>query len=178
MSMHINLLDITEEGHTFEYKRGDEVDLDAVVDTIIGGVNDFNVKVHLAEAGDIYMATGEFTLDHDDECSLCAEDINTPVKAKFNEYLMKADEREAKGHAPHNGLNLDSQQEVTFVEGYDLDMADFIREQFAIAIPPYPKCLDKAACEARQKENAKHYEAQKMTGHPAFSVLDQLKKKQ
>lgn len=178
MSMHINLLDISEEGHTFEYKRGDEQLLDTVIDTIIGGVKDFEVKVNIIEAGDIYLAQGNFTFGRDEECSLCAEDIQVQVKTKFSEYLVKADSRDAKGHAPHNGLNLDSQEEVTFVEGYVLDMADFIREQFAIAIPPYPKCADQKACETRQKENLKHAEKQRMTGHPAFSVLDQLKKKQ
>lgn len=174
--MKINLLDIGEDGHTFEYGRGDEATLDTVVNEVVTGLKSFHIKIHILPAGDIYTAQGEFTLQRADECSLCAEDIVTPIKSKFLEYLMKASEREAKGHAPHNGLNLENTQEVTFINGTEFDLADFIREQFAVSIPPYPKCLDKQACEERQKENKKYLEGKEMKGHPAFSVLNKLKK--
>jgi hypothetical protein len=172
--MRINLLDLGDEGRDFEYKKGDEAVLDNLVAEVIPEVCDFSVKVHLLPAGDIYLAQGSFTLKRNDECSLCAADMTEPIKGKINEYLMKEQE-DMKGHAPHNGLNLDSKQEVTFVPGLDLDLAEFFREQFAASISPYPKCTDTAACEERQKENKKYYDDQKLEGHPAFSVLGQLK---
>jgi uncharacterized metal-binding protein YceD (DUF177 family) len=176
MSLRVNLLDIGEEGHTFEYGRGEEPELDAVVNEVVDGLRDFHVKVNIMPAGDIYVAQGDFTLQREDECSLCAEDITTPIKSKFSEYLMKAPEGDVKGHAPHNGLNLENTQEVTFVPGNDFDMADFIREQFAFSVTPYPRCADVKACEERQKENKKYYEAKHEIGHPAFAALKNLKK--
>jgi uncharacterized metal-binding protein YceD (DUF177 family) len=177
MSLRINLLDIGEEGHTFEYGRGDEPELDKVVNEVVEGLGDFHVKVNILPAGDIYVAQGDFTLQRQDECSLCAADITTPIKNKFSEYLMKAPSgEELKGHAPHNGLNLESTQEVTFVPGNVFDMADFIREQFAFSVSPYPKCLEVKECEERQAENKKYYEDKHKIGHPAFATLKNLKK--
>jgi uncharacterized protein len=177
--MKINLLDIGEEGHEFKYVMGEEPDIDAVVKEAIEDINDCAFNVNILKTGDIFTATGRFTLEKDDVCSKCGQDIQLPIDHKFTEFLMNETSAEAdqKGHAPHSGLNLENDQEVTFVQGHVLDLGEFIREQIAVAIPTYPVCADSKACEARQKENQKYYAEEKTAGHPAFAVLGELQKK-
>jgi uncharacterized protein len=175
--MKINLLDIGEEGHEFKYVRGEEPDIDKIVQETIDGLNDCAFNVNIMKTGDIFTATGRFTLEKDDVCSKCGQDIQIPIDHKFTEFLMNEsrDDADQKGHAPHSGLNLENDQEVTFVQGHVLDLGEFIREQVAVAIPSYPVCADKAACEARQKDYKKYFVEEKTAGHPAFAVLGQLK---
>jgi len=176
--VRVNLLDIGEEGHEFTLKMGEEEIVDNMVHGAIDGIKDFDFQVRIFKTGDIFTTDGKFTFQKEDQCSWCGNDIVTPVKSKFIEYLMNETraEHDQKGHAPHSGLNLENEQEVTFVQGYELDLGEFIREQFAIATPNYPKCTDEKACQDRQKENQKHIDTVGMKGHPAFSVLEKLKK--
>jgi uncharacterized metal-binding protein YceD (DUF177 family) len=174
--MIINLLDIGEEGHEFKVKWKDEKAVDEKVLQIVEGLKDFQFKVFLQKAGDIYTATGDYSISQESECSLCAEDISLPIKNRFTEYIVNQTKADQKGHAPHSGLNVDSKQEVMFVEHNELDLGVFMSELFALAVTPYPKCLDKAACEKRQEANRKYYVEEKEKGHPAFSVLSKLKK--
>lgn len=176
--MIINLLDISEEGHEFSFRKGEEADIDMAVGEFIEDLKDFSFKVHIFKTGDIFTTQGQFTVQKDDLCSSCGQDINVDIKKKFTEFLMNTSKEDQKGHAPHSGLNLDNQQEVTFVTGNELDMGEFIREQLAVALPPYPRCVDQAACSERQKSNDKYMVEDRPQGHPAFSVLSQLKKKQ
>lgn len=176
--MIINLLDIGEEGHEFSYTMGDEAPVDKLIAETLDNVNDYAFKVNIMKTGDIYTANGRFTLEKDDVCSKCGHDIHTPINQKFTEFLMNESHPDQKGHAPHSGLNIENQQEVTFVTGHQLDLGDFMREQFAVAIPSYPACADKVACGERQKEYEKYFvKEEKVQGHPAFAVLSDLKKK-
>jgi len=177
--MKINLLDIGEEGHEFKYAFGEEKDIDVLLTEAIEGLNDCAFQVNILKTGDIFTATGRFTIEKDDVCSKCGQDLLLPIDHKFTEFLMNETGADQKGHAPHSGLNLENDQEVTFVQGYELDLGEFIREQVAVAIPSYPVCADKAACQERQKEYQKYFvEDEKPKGHPAFAVLGELKKKQ
>lgn len=173
----INLLDIGEEGYEFTYKKGDEAELDKAASEAVEGLKDFEFTVNIMKTGDIYTAQGSFRLEKNDQCSLCAADIEAPVKTRFVEYLMnEARGMEQKGHAPHSGLNLENDQEVTFVHHHELHVTEFMRELFAVSVIPYPKCADVKACEKRQQENAAHLDKIRLEGHPAFSVLEKLKK--
>ncbi len=174
--MKINLLDIGEDGHEFKFKWHDEKTIDQKVADIVEGLKGFQFRIFIQKTGDIYTAQGDYSLEQDHECSLCAEDILLPIKNKFTEYLMNQSKVHQKGHTPHSGLNIESQQEVTFVQDYELDLSEFIAETFALAITPYPKCSDVPACEQRQKDNTKYIQNANETGHPAFSVLSKLKK--
>ena len=107
--------------------------------------------LNILKTGDIFTATGRFTLEKDDVCSKCGQDLQLPIDHKFTEFLMNENNADQKGHAPHSGLNLENDQEVTFVQGYELDLGEFIREQLAVAIPAYPVCADTQACETRPK---------------------------
>ena len=177
--MKINLLDIGEEGHEFKYVMGEEKDIDDVLKETIDDLNDCAFNVTILKTGDIFTATGRFTLEKDDVCSKCGQDIQIPIDHKFTEFLMNETSADAdqKGHAPHSGLNLQNDQEVTFVQGYELDLGEFIREQMAVAIPSYPACADTKACETRQKDYQKYYVEEKAAGHPAFAVLADLTNK-
>lgn len=174
--MRINLLDIGEEGHEFAFKMGEERDVDKSVLEILPQLKNYKFRIFIQKTGDIFTAVGEYTLENEDICSLCAYDISMPVKNKFTEYLMNESKADQKGHAPHNGLNIESEQEVTFVQGYEFDLADFVSELFSLNVPAYPKCLDQQACQERQKENKKYYVENQQKGHSAFSVLEKLKK--
>lgn len=174
--MKINLLDIGEEGHEFKVKHRDEKAVDEKVFSTLEGIKSFQFRVFIQKTGDIYTAQGDYSLDQDQECSLCAEEMVFPIKNRFTEFIVNQTKAEQKGHAPHNGLNIESEQEVTFVQHHELDLADFITEIFALAVTPYPKCLDTKACEERQKDNKKYLYEGKEKGHPAFSVLSKLKK--
>jgi uncharacterized metal-binding protein YceD (DUF177 family) len=175
--MKINLLDISEDGHEFKLKFHDEKQVDEKVLAAVEGLKDFNFKIFIQKTGDIYTAQGEYSIEQDRECSLCAEEILLPIQKKFTEYLMNEGKAEQKGHTPHNGLNIHSEQDVTFVKDHEFDIGEFAAEIFALVTTPYPKCLDTAACEERQKENEKYYKEKHEIGHPAFSVLSKLKKK-
>lgn len=174
--MRINLLDIGEDGHEFKFKWKEEKDIDGKVSQAVENLKDFSFRIFIQKTGDIYTTTGDYTLAQDTECSLCAEDIKLPIKNKFTEFLMNETKADQKGHAPHSGLNIENEQDVTFVTGHELDMGEFIAEMLALAVPLYPRCADTAACEARQKDNQKYMEKSVMAGHPAFSVLSKLKK--
>ena len=174
--MRINLLDIGEEGHEFSVKSKDEKEIDEKVAQVVDGLKEFNFKVFIQKAGDIYTAQGTYLVSQDQECSLCAEDISLPLKNKFTEYIVNETKADQKGHAPHSGLNVDSKQEVTFVQHHELDMGEFISDMFALAVSPYPKCVDQAACEKRQEANKNYYAQEKHKANPAFSVLEKLKK--
>ncbi len=174
--MKINLLDIGEEGHEFKYIMGEEPDIDVVMQETFEGLNDCAFQVQIQKTGDIFTANGRFTLEKDDVCSKCGQDFVLPVDHKFTEFLMNEIDAEQKGHAPHSGLNIENTQEVTFVQGFELDLGEFIREQVAVAVPSYPACADKKACEVRQKEHQQYYAEEKTAGHPAFAVLSKLKK--
>ncbi len=174
--MRINLLDIGEEGHEFTVKSKDEKAIDEKVAQAVAGLKEFEFKVFIQKAGDIFTAQGTYMISQEQECSLCAEDISLPIKNKFTEFIVNETKADQKGHAPHTGLNVDSKQEVTFVQHHELEMADFIGDMFALAVSPYPKCLDKAACEVRQENNKKYYVKDEPKTHPAFAVLEKLKK--
>lgn len=174
--MKINLLDIGEEGHEFSVKSKDEKAIDEKVAQIVEGLKEFELKVFIQKAGDIYTAQGTYSVSQEQECSLCAEDISLPIKNKFTEYIVNETKADQKGHAPHSGLNVDSKLEVTFVQHNELDMGEFISDLFALAVSPYPKCLDKDACEKRQENNKKYYAQEKLKANPAFAVLEKLKK--
>lgn len=174
--MIINLLDIGEEGHEFTVKWKDEKIVDEKVSLAVDGLKGFDFKVFIVKTGDIYTAQGTYSISQEQECSLCAEDISLPIKNKFTEFIVNETKADQKGHAPHSGLNVDSKQEVTFVQHHELHMADFISDMFALAVSPYPKCSDKAACEKRQEDNKKYYVKDEAKTHPAFSVLEKLKK--
>jgi uncharacterized metal-binding protein YceD (DUF177 family) len=174
--MKINLLDISEEGHEFSIKSKDEKAIDEKVADVVDGLKEFEFKVFIQKAGDIYTAQGTFLISQEQECSLCAEDISLPIQSKFTEFIVNETKADQKGHAPHSGLNVESKQEVTFVQHHELDMAEFISDMFAFAVSPYPKCMDQAACEKRQESNKKYYAQEKPKVNPAFSVLEKLKK--
>lgn len=174
--MIIRLKDITEEGEDFEYKKGDEQTLDAGFKEALGYLPEFQVKCHIQELGNVYSAQGNIHTTAKDTCSLCGEDLEIPIQHKFNEYLIKAEDRQADGHAPHTGLDTDLNAEATFFESYDFDLGDFLREQLVVAIPTYPRCEDKKACEERQLEIKKILDESNSAGHPAFEVLKNLKK--
>ncbi len=175
--MRINLLDISEDGHEFTVKRKEEKDVDEKVAAAVENLKDFSFRIFIQKTGDIYTTTGDYSVSQKDiECSLCAEDMELPIKNKFTEFLMNETKADQKGHAPHSGLNIDSDKDVTFVTGHELDLGEFIAEMLALAVPLYPRCLDTAACEKRQAENQKYYQESAMKGHPAFSVLSKLKK--
>ncbi len=176
--MRINLLDIGEEGHEFTGRLGEDAEVDRLVRESIEDLKTYDYRVHISKAGDIFTAAGRIGLEKGDQCSSCGHDINTKVDRKFTEYLMNetGEAAQQKGHAPHSGLNLNNDQEVTFVQGFELNLGDFVREQLAIAAPLYPRCADQAACLARQKEIQKYMAEEKAPGHPAFSVLSKLKK--
>lgn len=175
--MKINLLDIGEEGHEFKLRWNEEKAVDLKVAEAVENLKNFQFRIFIQKTGDIYTTQGDYMIEYDQECSLCAEDLTLPLKGRFTEYLMNETKADQKGHAPHNGLNIESQHEVTFVQHHELDLGEFIAELFALAVTPYPKCADVKACEERQEENRKYYEAQSLKGHPAFSVLSKLKKK-
>ena len=175
--MLINLLDIGEEGHEFNYSMGDEPPVDKLIHEALENLTDYTFKVNILKTGDIFTATGRFTVEKDDVCSKCGYDIHTPINQQFTEFLMNEPDTDLKGHSPHTGLNLENPQEVTFVQGFVLDLGEFIREQLAVAIPAYPVCADQDACGERQKENLRYYAEEKAKGHPAFAVLSDLKKK-
>ncbi len=175
--MRINLQDIGEEGHEFKLKWREEKAVDEKVRLAVESIKNFQFRIFIQKTGDIYTAMGDYAIDYDQECSLCAEDITLPLKGRFTEYLMNQTKADQKGHAPHNGLNIDSQHEVTFVQHHELELGEFIAELFTLAVTPYPKCIDTKACEERQEENRRYVEAQSLKGHPAFSVLSKLKKK-
>lgn len=174
--MIIRLLDITEDGEDFDYKKGDESDLDQQFTEVLGFLPDYSVECHIQALGNVYSAQGQIQTTAKDTCSLCGEDLELPLAFKFNEYLIKNDDREADGHAPHTGLDIDSASEATFFDSYDFDLGDFLREQLVIAIPNYPKCPANQGCEERQVEIQKKLDQVGLQGHPAFAVLKDLKK--
>lgn len=174
--MIIRLTDVTEEGEDFDYKNGDEPDLDRSVKEALGYLPAYNIKCRIQELGNVYSAQGKIETVAKDTCSLCGEDLDIAINHKFNEYLIKQEDRQAEGHAPHMGLDTESQAEATFFESYDFDLGDFFREQIVVAIPNYPRCADTKACEARQDEIKKKLAEKGSDGHPAFAVLKDLKK--
>lgn len=174
--MIIRLLDITEEGEDFDYEKGDEPKLDQQFKDALGFLPDYKVHCKIQELGNLYSANGRIQTTAKDVCSLCGEDLELPLDHKFTEYLVKKEDREVEGHAPHTGLDIESQAEATFFDSYDFDLGDFLREQLVVAIPNYPRCLETKSCDERQKEIKAKLENAGSPGHPAFAVLKNLKK--
>lgn len=174
-SLIINLSDISEAGKDFDFKKGSDKDLDAHLESVIESLGDYTVHCHLASAGDIYTAVGNFHLKKEDLCSLCGEDMTLDQTTKFSEYVVVETSKEV-GHAPHSGLNYETTQETYFIDSMSFDVFAFFREIIAAALPPYPKCSDTAKCEKVQAELKAAVEAKNRQGHPAFSVLEKLKK--
>lgn len=174
----VNLKDIGDAGQEFSYSPGQEEDLDKLLKSLFGELPEFKAEFSIVAIGDVFIAKGFVQSQMIAQCSLCGEDMNSPIQRKFSEYLVKEEPRSAEGHAPHSGLDIDNEQEVTFFKSYEFNLGNFLREQFAVAMPDYPKCEDEKACENRQKENSKFLDVEplKQQGHPAFSVLSQLKK--
>ena len=62
--MKINLLDISEEGHEFSVKSKDEKAIDEKVAQIVDGLKEFELKVFIQKAGDIYTAQGTYSYEN------------------------------------------------------------------------------------------------------------------
>lgn len=173
-SFIINLLDISESGKEFTFKKGEDKELDTQLSSVIDDLKNYSVKLTLTSAGDIYTAIGQFVIQKGDQCSLCAEDLVVDETTAFTEYLV-LQESDVEGHAPHSGLNYETTQETYFIESLEFDVFSFLREIMAAAISLYPKCKDTDACNERQKVIKEKMEANALKGHPAFSVLKKLK---
>lgn len=171
----INLADINETGKDFDFKKGGDKALDDQLFGVIENLKDYSIHLHLKNAGDIYIADGNYKIVKDDLCSLCGEDLVQNLNTKFTEYLVVEEEKEQEGHAPHSGLNYETDKETYFIESLDLDVFDFLREIMAASVPLYPKCETVSKCEATRAELQAKLEATNRGASP-FAVLEKLKK--
>ncbi len=174
----INLADINEAGRQFDFTKGKDKALDEQLGSVIENLKEYSIHLHLAGAGHVYIATGDFQLTKDDQCSLCGEDIMDKPKKSFTEYLLVEPKSvQAEGHAPHSGLNYETDKETYFLESQEMDVFDFLREIIAASISPYPKCEDTVKCEKTRSALQAKIEADARKGMSPFSVLENLKEK-
>lgn len=174
----INLADINETGKEFAFKKGGDKALDAQLDAVINDLKDYDVQLKLANAGHIYIANGRFHVQRGELCSLCGDDIIDNAKRLFNEYLVVEEKsKQLEGHAPHSGLNYETDEETYFIESLDLDVFEFLREVIASSLPLYPKCEDTEKCAKTQAQILAKVEDTTKKAMSPFAVLETLKNK-
>lgn len=173
LGLTVHLRDLDDEGQSFKYEPGEEKKLDETLYELFDGDKKYVIEFTVRPVGEIYLVEGQLESEYKGQCSLCAEEIDTMTKGRISEYLVQKTKRDAPGHSPHTGLDYENEKNTTFFESHDYELTDFIREQFAISLPEYPKCEDTKACEIRQAENQKRMieSGVSMDGHPAFQVL-------
>lgn len=177
-TLFIHLADINDQGKEFDFHKGGDRALDEQLESVTPDLQDYKVHLKLTNAGHIYIASGNFTLKKGEICSLCGEDINETTTRKFNEYLVLEDKnKQQEGHAPHSGLNYETDEETYFIESLDLDVFEFLREVIVSLLPTYPKCEDTVKCEKTRAQIQAKLEEKTKKGMSPFSVLEQLKKK-
>ncbi len=180
--LKIQLKDIPEEGKTFHFSRKDGK-LDSPLADLTGK-KDYEVEVSIQPIGGAFTVQGRTKFLGEDLCSRCGWDITLNLSGKIHEYLVVEKERDRTAHSPHGNkaIELESKgPETTYLTSSVLDLGEFVHEQFALLWPDYPRCEDVAECEKRRQENeAKLSKVEDRTpvekGHPAFKVLDKLKR--
>lgn len=174
----INLADINESGKEFDFSINGDKALDEQLNSVIDDLKSYQVHLKLMRAGHIFIASGNYTLQKGDLCSLCGEDIVDNAKNKFNEYLVVEEKsKQQEGHAPHSGLNYETDQETYFIESLEFDVFEFLREVIASSLPMYPKCEDTVKCEKTRSSLQNKMEETSKKGMSPFSVLESLKNK-
>jgi uncharacterized metal-binding protein YceD (DUF177 family) len=180
--MKIQLKDIPAEGKAFFFSRKDGR-LDAALHDLTGA-RYYEAEVFIQPMGSAYVVTGKGSFTGEDLCSQCGWETAFELSGKIDEYLVIEKERGRSSHSPHgnNSLELENEgPETTYLTSSILDFGEFIHEQFALMWPDYPKCSDEKGCELHRAESEKQLlqteePIQETNGHPAFRVLDKLKK--
>ena len=176
----IQLKDLPEEGKTFHFSRKDGK-LDAALADLTGQ-NGYDAEVFIQQVGGAFTVQGKSSFVGEDLCSRCGWDVTLGLSGKIDEYLVIEKERERIAHSPHGNKAIELENEgpeTTYLNSSVLDMGEFLHEQLALLWPDYPQCADHVACDQRRKENesklAQDSEPVEQ-GHPAFKVLDKLKR--
>lgn len=180
--MKIQLKDIPAEGKTFYFSRKDGR-LDAALKDLTGPRN-YEIEVFLQPMGSAFIVKGKGRFTGEDLCSQCGWETPLELSGKIDEYLVIEKERDRSSHSTHGNHSLELEAEgpeTTYLTSSVLDLGEFLHEQLALMWPDYPRCSDDLECESRKAESEKRVlqsEAPPETknGHPAFQVLDKLKK--
>lgn len=173
--MIVDLKGLPESGEEYSFNRESE-EFRGVLDDLVGQ-NDFSVEVRIEPLGNSYQLIGKFQSKYVDNCSRCGVPIDVPIKNKIHEILMIEDVRPRTTQSTHGQQSVDFSEKgpsVTYIHSSQFDLAEFIHEMFAISMEPYPKCDDDKDCNPTLT-----YEEGSVgdKGHPAFSVLKNLKTK-
>lgn len=69
----------------------------------------------------------------------------------------------------------ETELDVGWYTGGELDMGDVLREVIALAVPPRYTCADRSACDRRTEALLAQAREGEAPGHPGFAVLKNLK---
>ncbi|MBX9765625.1 MAG: DUF177 domain-containing protein [Bdellovibrionales bacterium] len=175
--MIIRLNEINDDGEDFDLSSADEELREGLSDILKGQV--FTAKMRIVPAGDAFDVQGNFTAKIPETCSLCADDIQLPLKERFHEILLIGTKNKTELKGSSEDFE-DPDLNATHIKNFEFNVTDFLREQFLLAMPTQPKCSEdcKGLClicrEDRNVTDCGHnpLEIPKKT---AFSVLKDLK---
>jgi uncharacterized protein len=175
--MIIKLNEINDDGEDFDFSSADEELAEGLSDVLKG--KPFTAQLRIVPAGDAFDVQGNFSVKVPEMCSLCAQDIDVPVKERFHEILLvgmknKTDIKGSSEDFEDPDLN------ATHIKNFEFNVADFLREQILLAMPIQPKCSEtcQGLCvicgEDRNQKDCGHNPLE-IPKKSAFSVLKDLK---
>lgn len=154
--MKINLLDIPEEGKSFQIDNKSGEINEALKDLIGNSMYSAQFRITPMQSG-TFELRGQIKTESPEECSRCGEDFKFNIDEKFSEILM------AKLEVPRNGFYAkpnhlsdvkETEQEVFEYEGNTFDAGEFFHEKVGLTIPfnPAPVCDSSGKCVLCEKD--------------------------
>ena len=174
--MIIDLRNVREEPQSLQFSldrtwwRSDLQD-----DQVLGLDAPLEVKAVIYRAGDKFLLEGEFSGGFQLRCDRCLEPYHQDLKSTFNLFLTLAE--------PVNEFKevelLDQDLAVEFIKGQEIDLGNIVKEQVFLSMPMKTICSEDCSglC-SKCGGNIKRRECRckREAGHPAFSILEKLKK--
>ena len=181
----IKLNELPKQGESFVFTSEDGKESFAPYFKDLIGDQKFHIEMHIQPAGNAYQLQGKIQTKMPLVCSLCATDIQHPVKVNLNEIIlinsaMAKNEHEAR--ANHSSeLNADG-PEALILDNEAFDVAEYLHEMIALAEPirplGTPDC--ETACPERDKMIPRDWlsvgnVSEKMENTNPFASLKDLK---
>ncbi len=176
--MIFNLENVHEKPVDLEYTLPKEwLKRDEYDDSILGLGSPISVRFHIKRIGERYVIEGRISGKIILRCDRCTEEFSYSLDSDFKIFLMP----QPVNIKPDEEIELkEDDMSVVFISEKEIELDEIVRSEIYLALPMKFLCKEdcKGLCPVCGKNlNRERCNCQKMTGHPAFLKLKELKLK-
>ena len=159
-------------------------ELDEFMKPILGKDSDYQIKISIKPAGNVFSVIGHFAVKMDLNCSRCGIDVQQPVSKKINEIIMVEENSKEIDETSHQHKleDIEAEQFCSHITTYKLHLGQYLSEIIGLEEPNQvygrKDCNDSCPnlIEAKKQGWLDAIDVNETIGNSPFSVLDQLRK--